>query len=197
MKTIARSMLLFASSLAVTGVMSAQTAYDIDPAHSSAEFSVRHMMLTNVRGEFNKVTGIVLYDPNDLSPSNVSASVDVTTLNTREPDRDKHLKSPDFFDVAKYPVMKFQSKEFVKNGEKVQMKGDLTLHGITKPVVFNIDGPTPEAKDPWGKLRRGASATAMLNRKDFGLVWNKDLDGGGVLVGDDVQVTLDLEVVRR
>jgi polyisoprenoid-binding protein YceI len=197
MKTIARSILVFAASFALTGMMRAETIYDIDPAHSSAEFSVRHMMLSNVRGEFNKITGVVHYDPTDLSHSNVNASIDVTTLNTREPDRDKHLKSPDFFDVAKYPVMTFQSKEFVKNGDKVQMKGDLTLHGVTKSVVFNIDGPTPEAKDPWGKLRRGASATAMINRKDFGLVWNKDLDGGGVLVGDDVQVTLDLEAVRR
>jgi polyisoprenoid-binding protein YceI len=155
------------------------------------------MAVSNVRGEFSNVTGMVLYDPQNLSASKVDASIDTTTLTTRNPDRDKHLKSPDFFDIAKFPQMTFQSTEFVNNGGKLQIKGNLTLHGVTKPVVLEMDGPTAEAKDPWGNMRVGASATTTVNRKDFGLVWNKALDGGGVLVGDDVTITLDLEGVRR
>jgi polyisoprenoid-binding protein YceI len=197
MKTLTKAVLLLAAQLSATGSSFAATTYAIDPQHSSAQFSVRHMTVSNVRGEFSNVSGTVVYDPKDLSASKVDAKIDTATLTTREPDRDKHLKSPDFFDVAKFPQMTFQSKEFIKNGDKLQIKGDLTIHGVSKPVVLDVDGPSAEAKDPWGKMRLGASGTTTVNRKDFGLVWNKTLDGGGVLVGDDVKITLDIEAVRN
>ena len=192
-----RNTFIVAVALLTGGLLKAQTTYTIDPAHSAAQFSVRHMMVSNVRGEFSKVTGTVAYDPDHLSASKVDAAIDTTTVTTREPDRDKHLKSPDFFDVEKFPKMTFQSTEFVKHDGKIEIKGNLTLHGVTKPVVLLVDGPTPETKDPWGNMRRGVTATTTVDRKDFGLVWNKNLDGGGMLVGDEVNIVLDLEGIRQ
>jgi polyisoprenoid-binding protein YceI len=175
----------------------AQNTYSIDPAHSAADFKVKHMMISNVQGEFSNVKGLIIYDPAHLEAAKVDATVDVTTLNTRDADRDKHLKSPDFFDAAKFPSMTFQSTKFVQANGKTQVQGNLTLHGVTKPVVLDLDGPSPEVKDPWGNFRRGVTATTTLRRQDFGLVWNKNLDGGGVLIGDDVTVTLNIEGVRK
>lgn len=178
-------------------VSQAQMTYQIDPVHSSAQFSVRHLMVSNVKGEFSKVTGTVTYDPDHLEKSRVNATIDTTTLTTRDPNRDKDLKSPEFFDIDKFPTMTFQSTEFSKNNGKLQIAGNLTIHGVTKPVVLDVDGPTPEVKDPWGNYRRGASATTTVNRKDFGLMWNKVLEGGGAVVGDTVSITLDLEAFRK
>jgi polyisoprenoid-binding protein YceI len=174
------------------------TVYDIDPAHSSAHFSVRHMMITNVRGEFTKVSGTVTFDPDNPGASQVEATIDVASLHTREEQRDAHLKSADFFDVAKFPEIKFVSKSVERLGDgEHSVKGDLTIHGVTKEVTFRVDGPTPEIKDPWGNTKAGATATAKINRKDFGLVWNVALETGGVLVGEQVSISLEVELARR
>jgi polyisoprenoid-binding protein YceI len=174
-----------------------QTTYQIDSTHSSAQFSVRHMMISNVHGQFNKVTGTVIYDANNLAASKVDAVIDTTTVDTQDQKRDGHLKSPDFLDAAKYPTMTFSSKHFTNANGKLQIQGDLTLHGVTKAVVLDVDGPSPEIKDPYGMFRRGVTATTHLNRKDFGLVWNAAVEGGGVVVGDEVAITIELEGVRR
>jgi polyisoprenoid-binding protein YceI len=171
--------------------------YEIDPAHSSVHFSVRHMMLSNVRGEFGKVSGTVKYDPQNPESSSVEATIDARSINTRDAQRDSHLKSADFLDVEKFPTLTFRSKKVQitsSNGGKVI--GDLTLHGVTREVTLNVEGPTQEVKDPWGKQRIGASATAKLNRKDFGLTWNAALETGGVMVGDEVKIEMDLELTR-
>ncbi len=171
--------------------------YEIDPAHSSVHFSVRHMMLSNVRGEFGKVSGTVKYDPQNPESSSVEATIDARSINTRDAQRDSHLKSADFLDVEKFPTLTFRSKKVQitsSNGGKVI--GDLTLHGVTREVTLNVEGPTQEVKDPWGKQRIGASATAKLNRKDFGLTWNAALEAGGVMVGDEVKIEMDLELTR-
>lgn len=171
--------------------------YNIDPSHSTADFKVRHLMIANVRGEFSKVSGTVAFDPETPANSKVEARIDVNSLQTREEQRDAHLKSADFFDVEKYPEITFVSKKVVRTGdEEYKLTGDLTIHGVTKEVVLEVEGPGPEVKDPWGNLKTGASAKTKINRKDFGLVWNVALETGGVLVGDDVNIQLDLELVR-
>ena len=186
-----------ALTAALAGSAAAQSTYEIDSAHSSAQFSVRHLMISNVKGEFTNVKGTVVYDPNNLGASRVDAVIDVNTINTREAKRDAHLKSPDFFDVVKYPTLAFKSKQLWKKDGKLQMKGDLTMHGVTREAIFDIDGPTSEIKDPWGNTRFGATATAKINRKDWGLTWNQALEAGGVAVGDEVTITLDIEAVKK
>jgi polyisoprenoid-binding protein YceI len=171
--------------------------YQIDPAHSAAQFAVRHMMISNVKGEFTKVSGKVSFDPQNLAASSVEAVIDATSLSTREPQRDTHLKSPDFFDVAKFPTLTFKSKQIYRANGQLMMKGDLTMRGVTKEVVMTVDGPTAEIKDPYGNLRIGASATAHVNRKDWGLNWNGALEAGGVVVGDEVTITIDMEAMRK
>ncbi len=170
--------------------------YEIDPTHSSIHFSVRHLMVSNVRGEFTKVSGTVNFDPERPEAATIEAAIDATSISTRDAQRDGHLKSPDFLDTEKYPTITFRSKkvEIVSGGGKVT--GDLTIRGVTREILLDVEGPTPEIKDPWGKQRIGASATAKLNRKDFGLTWNAALETGGVMVGDEVKITLDVEVVR-
>jgi polyisoprenoid-binding protein YceI len=171
--------------------------YQIDPAHSAAQFAVRHMMISNVKGEFTKVSGKVSFDPQNLAASSVEAVIDATSLSTREPQRDTHLKSPDFFDVAKFPTLTFKSKQIYRANGQLMMKGDLTMRGVTKEVVMTVDGPTAEIKDPYGNLRIGASATAHVNRKGWGLNWNGALEAGGVVVGDEVTITIDMEAMRK
>jgi polyisoprenoid-binding protein YceI len=171
--------------------------YDIDTAHSSAGFAVRHLAVSNVRGEFGKVTGVVEYDAKDPSKTRVEATIDAASVTTREPKRDEHLKSPDFFDVAQYPVITFKSTKVEKGPQGLRVKGDLTLHGVTRPVALDVQGPTQEVKDPWGNIRAGASATAKINRKDFGMSFNKTLDSGGLVVGDEVAIAIDVELVKK
>jgi polyisoprenoid-binding protein YceI len=183
--------------LALASQALAQSTYTIDPQHSAATFSVRHMMVANVKGEFSKITGTIVYDPANLAASKIDAVIDATTVNTREPPRDTMLKGPDFFDIAKYPTLTFKSKEIWKVDGKLKAKGDLTIRGIAREVVLDIDGPTPEQKDPRGRSLWGASATTKVNRKDWGLVWNQALESGGVLVGDDVTITIDVEAIRN
>jgi polyisoprenoid-binding protein YceI len=171
--------------------------YEIDPVHSSAQFSVRHLMISNVRGEFAKVTGTVVYDPKNPKASSVEATIDATSINTHEPKRDDQLKSPDFFDVAKYPTLSFKSTKVEPAGAgKLRVTGDLTLHGVTKQVVLEVEGPSPEVK-MGPNLKSGASASTTIDRRDFGLTWNRVLEGGGLVVGDEVKITLEIEMGRK
>lgn len=173
--------------------------WEIDPGHSSANFTVKHMMVANVKGEFSKVTGTVTFDEKDPSKSSVNASIDASTIDTRNEQRDGHLKSPDFFDVAKFPTITFKSKKVEKAGEgKYKVTGDLTMHGVTKEAVLDVESSFKESKHPFtGAAVTGLTATTKLNRKDYGLNWNKGLETGGVLVGDDVNVGIELELVKK
>lgn len=195
-KTLALGFALLAS-IATSGLARA-SSWEIDGAHSSAQFSIKHLMVSNVRGEFSKVAGTLNLDDKDITKSSVDVSIDVNTINTREAKRDAHLKSPDFFDAAKFPALTFKSKKVEKAGaDKLKVTGDLTIHGVTKEVVLNVEGPSAEIKDPFGNTRRGATATAKINRKDFGLNWNKALEAGGVLVGEEVNITIDVELLKK
>ena len=172
--------------------------YDIDPAHSHAQFSVRHMMISNVKGEFNKVSGTVTFNPDNQAESQVEATIDAASLHTRDDQRDAHLKSADFFDAAKFPEIRFVSRSGEPQGSgELLVKGDLTVHGVSQGVTLKVEGPTAEMKDPWGNMRAGAMATAKINREDFGLVWNVALEAGGVLVGKEISITLEVELIRR
>ncbi|GAB7024831.1 YceI family protein [Geotalea toluenoxydans] len=183
-------------ALALPLVASAST-WNIDPDHSNVGFKVRHLMVSNVKGSFDKYTGKIELDDKDITRSRVIVAIDTNTVNTNVQKRDEHLRSADFFDVAKYPTMTFASKKIAKAGkDKLKMTGDLTLHGITRPVVLTVEGLSKESKDPWGNIRRGATATTKINRKDFGLVWNAALETGGVTVGDEVTITLEIELIK-
>lgn len=172
--------------------------WTIDPDHSYIGFKVKHLMVTNVKGNFVKHSGIVEINEKDITKSKVEISIDTNSINTNVAKRDEHLRSADFFDVAKYPTMTFVSKKVVTAGkDKLKVTGDLTLRGITKQVVLYVTGPTKETKDPWGVIRKGANATAKINRKDFGLVWNAALETGGVAVGDEVNIILEIEMIKK
>lgn len=172
------------------------TTYQIDPRHSSAGFGVTHLMISTVRGVFHSVNGTIVWDDADPGKSSVNVTIDATTVDTQEPQRDSDLKSPNFFDVAKFPTISFKSTKVEQAGPgKLKVTGDLTIHGVTKQVVLDATAPKPAIKDPWGLTRTAASGTTKVNRKDFGLVWNKNLDGGGVMIGDDVDITLDVEMI--
>lgn len=174
------------------------TTWTIDPDHSNVGFKVRHLMVSNVKGNFDKHTGIVVINDKDITKSKVEVSIDTNSINTNVQKRDEHLRSADFFNVAKYPTMTFVSKKVAKAGkDKLKVTGDLTLHGITKQVVLNVEGPTKESKDPWGNIRKGATATTKINRKDFGLVWNAALETGGVTVGEEITITLEIEMIKK
>jgi len=171
----------------------AASTWEGDPAHTTSTFSVRHMMVTNVRGEFGKTTATVQQDDKDITKSTVEVTIDTTTIDTRQPKRDAHLKSPDFFDVEKFPTMTFKSTKITKGeGSKLKVEGNLTLHGVTKPVIFDVD-VTPEITNR-GQTHKGVTANTKINRKDFGLNWNQTLETGGVLVGDEVNIQVDMEL---
>jgi polyisoprenoid-binding protein YceI len=176
--------------------MSQAVTYTIDPAHSTAGFKVRHLMVANVRGEFSGVAGTVVIDADAPENSRVDARIDATTIHTRDEQRDAHLKSADFLDVEKFPTITFVSKKIAGSDGEWNVTGDLTIHGVTKEATLDVEGPAPEVKDPWGNVKTGVSATTKINRKDFGLVWNMALETGGVMVGDQVTLTLELELVR-
>jgi len=162
-----------------------------------AEFKVRHMMITNVKGHFTGVTGVLTLNEQDITKSHVEASIDAASINTREADRDTHLKSADFLDVEKFPKLTFTSTRVTRTGDgELQVEGDLTIHGVTRKVTFAVEGPTPPGKDPWGNTRIGLTATTKINRKDFGLTWNTALETGGILVGDEVTITFDVEAIK-
>ena len=175
----------------------ATTTWNLDPAHSVAEFKVKHMMISHVKGQFAKVTGMLTLDESDLTKSRVEALIEAASIETRDAQRDAHLKSADFFDVEKFPTLSFTSTRMRRVGDaELAVAGDLTIHGILRNVVFNVEGPTPPAKDLWGNTRVGLSATTKINRKDFGLTWNAALETGGILVGDEVTITLDVQFVK-
>jgi polyisoprenoid-binding protein YceI len=179
-------------------IVSQTATYVIDPIHSTAGFKVRHLMVSNVRGEFSGVTGAVVFDPQNPANSKIEATIDATTVSTRDEQRDQHLKSADFFDVEKFPKITFISKKVAPAGAgEWKVTGDLTIHGVTKEVVLDVEGPTPEVKDPWGNVKIGASASTKLDRRDFGLVFNMALETGGVMVGDQVAIQLELELARQ
>jgi polyisoprenoid-binding protein YceI len=193
-----RRLLLSTVVIVSTGLpcLAGASTWQIDPVHSSAQFAVRHLMVSTVRGTLGPVTGTMNLDETDPTKSSVEASVDANGIDTREAKRDAHLKSPDFFDVAKYPTITFKSKKVTKvNDTKFQVSGDLTMHGVTREVVLDVEGAPKPFKDPMGNLKLGGSATTKLNRKDFGIQWNKAMDGGGVVVGDNVDVTIDIELI--
>ena len=175
----------------------ATTTWNIDPVHTVAEFKVKHMMISNVKGHFTAVKGVLVLDETALTASYIEATIDAASINTHEPQRDAHLKSADFFDVEKFPTLSFKSTHIsrISNGE-LAVAGDLTIHGVTRKVVFTVEGPTAPGRDPWGNTRMGLSATTKINRKDFGLTWNAALETGGILVGDEVTITLDVEFVK-
>jgi polyisoprenoid-binding protein YceI len=171
--------------------------WNIDPVHSDAHFSVKHMMISNVNGDLGHITGRVEYDGKNLKKASVSASIDASTIDTREPKRDSHLKSSDFLNVDKYPTIVFKSKQVTtSSGNTFKIIGDLTIHGITKEVALEAEIPSAPIKDPFGKTRVGTSATTTINRKDFGITWNKSMDSGGVVVGDEVPVRIELELIK-
>jgi polyisoprenoid-binding protein YceI len=189
-------LVLGVTAVTLPGVARAST-WEIDPAHTSAQFAVRHMMVFTVRGSLGPVAGTLNLDDADPTKSSVAATVDVNGIDTDEPKRDAHLKSPDFFDAATYPTITFTSKRITKAGEaKFQAAGDLMIHGVTKEVVLDVDGTPTPFKDPMGNLRLRGKATTTLNRKDFGIIWNKTLDGAPILIGDEVAVTIDIELIK-
>lgn len=177
---------------------SIKATWQLDPAHSSASFSIKHMMIAKVHGGFEKLSGTLVYDRNNVEVSQVEAVIEAASINTREPKRDEHLRSADFFDVEKFPTLNFKSTKIEKTGdESLKVIGDLTIHGVTQSVVFVAEGPSDELKDPWGNTKIGISATTKIKRKDFGLTWNAALEAGGILVGDDVTITLDVQFVKQ
>lgn len=193
-----KSAIFFFAALSLAPSAAAQTStWNIDPAHSTAQFTVRHMAISNVSGSFTKVTGSVVLNEKDITQSQVNAVIDAASIDTRVPDRDKDLRSANFLDVEKYPTLEFKSKRIVNSGGKLQLIGDLTLHGTTREVTLDVDGPTPELTDPWGNARRGFSASTTINRKDFGVVWNNTLKTGEAVVGDNVKIQIDIELVKK
>ncbi len=180
-----------------TKTQTATTTWNIDPAHSVAEFKVKHMMISNVKGQFTGVSGVLSFDEADVTNSHVEVSIDAASISTGDAQRDAHLKSAEFFDAEKFPTLSFKSNRVVRKGdEELAVSGDLTIHGVTRNVEFRAEGPTAAAKDPWGNTRVGVSATTKINRKDFGLTWSATLETGGVLVGDEVTITLDVQFVK-
>jgi polyisoprenoid-binding protein YceI len=172
--------------------------WKIDPAHSAAHFSVRHLMISNVRGEFTRLSGAAVINPTDPTKSSVEVEIDASSINTREPQRDEHLRSADFYDVANHPKITFRSSRVEPHGaDEFKVTGDLTIRGVTKEVSLDVEGPTPAVKDPWGNIRAGVTATAKINRKDFGLAWNALTEAGGVVVGDEVKITIEAELIQQ
>ncbi len=190
--------LLFAAVLVLITASAAQAqTWTIDTSHSGAHFAVRHMMVSTVRGDMGKVAGTVSFDGTNLAAATVDATIDVTGISTRDEKRDAHLKSADFFDVATYPTMTFKSKKVVPNADgSFKLIGDLTMHGVTKEVTLDVEAMRPVVKMANGS-RTGTTATAKINRQDFGVKWSRTMDGGGVVVGDEVSVTIDLELIQQ
>jgi polyisoprenoid-binding protein YceI len=173
------------------------STWNIDADHSNIGFKVRHLMVSNVKGSFGKVHGVVVVDDKDITKSKVSATIDTTSIDTGVAKRDAHLRSADFLEVEKFPTMTFVSTKVARDGaDKLKVTGDLTLHGVTRSVVLDVEGPSAEIKDPMGNIRRGASAGTKINRKDFGLTWNKAIEAGGVAVGDEVAISIEVELIK-
>jgi len=185
-----------ALSTAPTTTSSATTTWNIDPAHSGAEFKVKHMMISNVRGKFSGISGVLHRFEADDTRSALEVSIDAGTVNTQDAQRDGHLKSADFLNVEKFPAMTFKSTHIEQKGSGFAVAGDLTIRGVTRPVILNVEEVSEPTKDPWGNTRIGITAAAKINRKDFGLTWNTALETGGLLVGDDVNIALDVQFIK-
>ncbi len=188
------------SVLLVLGVpgLAFSEPWTFDPAHSAVQFKVRHLMVSSVRGNFGKIAGTVHYDEKDITKSRADITIDAASIDTRVTQRDEHLRSPDFLDAANHRTITFKSKRVEKNGEgRLKVTGDLTIRGVTKEVVLDVEGPAPPVRDMQGNIRVGGQAAAKIDRKDFGLTWNKALETGGVVVGDEVDITIDLEIYRK
>jgi polyisoprenoid-binding protein YceI len=170
-------------------------AWNIDPAHSSITFSVRHLMIAKVRGTFTKWQARLDYNDSNPALTKIEARIDAASIDTKEAQRDAHLRSPDFLDVEKFPELVFTSREITRDGEDYVLAGDLAIHGVTKPVRLQVES-LGTTKDPWGNQRMGFAAKTALNRKDFGLHWNQALEAGGVLVGEKVEIEVDVELVK-
>lgn len=184
--------------LGSTASFAATSTWKIDPQHAAAQFSVRHLTISTVRGAFSKVTGTIQFDEQDVSKSSVEVSIDVSTVDTREPARDKDLRSEKFFDVEHFPAMTFKSTKVEQAGAgKLKVTGNLTIRGVTKEVVLDVEGPTAPIKDPYGNQRAAVNATTKINRQDFGVKWNATIDGGGVVVGDEVNINIDAEMIKQ
>jgi polyisoprenoid-binding protein YceI len=179
-------------------VLTYTATWQMDPDHSSFQFKIRHLTVSNVKGDFNKSRGVVTIDDQNITNLKVEVFIDAASVNTGHAQRDEHLRGPDFFDVTKYPTITFVSKKVIKaDTDRLKVVGDLTIHGVTREITVDVEGPTPEVKDPWGNFRRGATATTKINRRDFGLTWNKVLDTGGLVVGEEVNIYVELELVRK
>lgn len=170
--------------------------WNIDGSHSTAEFSVRHLMITNVKGRFGTLSGTVDYDPEKPEASQIDVTIDATSVDTRDEKRDAHLRSPDFFDIEKFPTLTFKSTSVKKTDDGFAATGDLTIHGVTKPITLEVETPSAQSKDPWGNTRIGTSAHAKINRTDFGLNFNAALETGGVLVGEQVKISIEVSLVQ-
>jgi len=174
-----------------------RTTWAIDPAHSSVEFSIKHLMITTVKGRFPGVAGSVTLDETNLANSAVDVTIDAASIDTREPQRDAHLRSADFFDVDKFPTLTFTSRRVTDvAGDRFRLIGDLTIRGITREVILAVTAQG-RARDPWGGERAAFAATTKIKRSDFGLLWNQALETGGVVVGDDLKIALDAQVIRQ
>jgi len=179
-------------------VLTYTATWQMDPDHSSFQFKIRHLTVSNVKGDFSKLKGVVMIDDQDIARLKIEVFIDAASVNTGHAQRDEHLRGPDFFDVIKYPTITFLSKKVIKaDTDRLKVVGDLTIHGVTREITVDVEGPTPEVKDPWGNFRRGATATTKINRRDFGLTWNKVLDTGGLVVGEEVNIYVEVELVRK
>lgn len=195
MKRLAAIALVLAGALPAAA---ADSVWEIDPVHTSVGFSVRHMMVSNVRGVFRKVSGTARGDESNPTGAVIEATIDAASIDTGEAKRDEHLRSPDFLDAAKFPTITFTSKRIEKAGDgRYKLIGDLTLHGVTRKIELDVEGPTPAVKNPQGGLRAGAHLTTRINRHDFGITWSKTLEGGGLLVGNEIAIVIDVEAVRK
>lgn len=188
-------LLVFFLILSMTGLVLGADKYKIDESHSSVGFSVKHLVITNVKGQFNDFSGTIQFDENDIANSSVEVIIKTASIDTDDEKRDNHLRSADFFDVENHPVITFKSKKIQHMDDGYVAVGDLTIRGVTKEVSlpFALTGPID---DPWGNKRFGAEASLTINRQDFGISWNKALDNGGVLVGDDVKINLEIEAIH-
>lgn len=194
MKRYAR--ILAAGLMLLLPKLALASTWNIDPDHSSIGFSIRHLTISNVKGNFDKFSGTVNLDDKNITASKVTATIDASSIDTRVQKRDDHLRSTDFFDVAKYPEITFVSKRWSRTANgTLKVSGDLTMHGITRAVVLDVAPFSPETRDPWGNTRRGTTAKATINRKDFGIDWNKNLDTGGLMIGDQVEISLEIEMI--
>ena len=174
------------------------SSWQIDPDHSSLQFKIRHLMVSNVNGGFPKFRGTVTIDDQNITNLKVDITIDAASVNTGHVKRDEHLRNPDFFDVTKYPTITFVSKKIERTGTNtLKVIGDLNIRGVTKEITVDVEGPTGEVKDPGGNFRRGATATTKINRQDFGIMWNRVLDTGGVVVGDEVNIYVEVELIKK